>query len=114
VSAAETPRPRPLRPLLGALVVFALLLLATGALRGGRELVAARARERALAAQAAAAEQRIAALRYRIERLNHDPATLERLAREELGYVRPGDVVIVLPPAAGAPPAPPAPRPRVQ
>ena len=112
MSAAESPRPRPLRPLLGALVVFALLLLATGALRGGRELVAARARERALAVQASAAEQRIAALRHRIERLNKDPATLERLAREELGYVRPGDVVIVLSPAAGpaAPAPPPAPR----
>jgi hypothetical protein len=38
--------------------------------------------------------------------------TLERAAREELGMVKPGDVVIVLPPAP-APVAPPKAPPAV-
>ena len=54
-----------------------------------------------------AAEQRVALLRERIGRLRDDPLTLERLAREELGWVRPDDVVIVLTPE---PPAPAASR----
>jgi len=33
----------------------------------------------------------------RIESIRNDPAMLERLAREDLGLVRAGDVVIVLP-----------------
>ena len=36
-------------------------------------------------------------LRERIDRIENDPAMLERLAREDLGLVREGDVVIVLP-----------------
>jgi cell division protein FtsB len=35
----------------------------------------------------------------RIERTRDDPVTWERLAREELGLVRPGDIVVMLPEA---------------
>jgi len=94
--AAEAP-PRPFRSLLTAVFVFLILLLATFALRGWQDVSRARARERALAADVAATEARIAELRRRIERLKGDPVTLDRMAREELGLVSPGDVVIVLP-----------------
>jgi cell division protein FtsB len=100
VAEAAPPRPRPLRSLVSAVVVFLVLLLATAALKGWRDLEAARERERTLAAEVAAAEARIAEARRRIERLQKDPATLDRLAREELGLVAPGDVVVVLPPPA--------------
>ncbi|MFN7942008.1 MAG: septum formation initiator family protein [Thermoanaerobaculia bacterium] len=99
---------RPLRSLVSAVLVFLVLVLATAALKGGRDLAAVRAHERAIAADVAATEARIAALRRRIQRLQDDPATLERTAREQLGLVHPNDVVIVLPPPAPAPPAPAA------
>ena len=83
--------------MLGAVVAGALLLLGVAGVRSWRDLSAARAREAALAGEIAAAEERIARLHARIERLKTDPSTLERLAREELGMVVPGDVVIVLP-----------------
>ncbi|MCL4837495.1 MAG: hypothetical protein KJ058_06000, partial [Thermoanaerobaculia bacterium] len=70
---------------------------------GWRDLEAARARARELAAREAAAEERVALLRERIGRLRDDPLTLERLAREELGWVRPYDVLIVHPPEPPAP-----------
>jgi cell division protein FtsB len=41
-------------------------------------------------------------LRQEARALAGDPAALERAAREELGYVRPGERVYLLPPA-GAP-----------
>lgn len=94
---AESARPRPLRSLLSAVVVFLVLLLATFGLRGYQELSQARARERALAAEVAASEERIAALRARITRLQDDPVALDRAAREELGFVAKDDVVLVLP-----------------
>ena len=96
-AVAATARPRPLRALLGAVVVFLLLVLATAGLKGYRDLAATQAREQELSLRVAETEARIAALKRRIERLKNDPATLERLAREELGLVRPTDVVIVLP-----------------
>jgi cell division protein FtsB len=41
-------------------------------------------------------------LRREARALAGDPAALERAAREELGYVRPGERVYVLPPAGAA------------
>ncbi len=38
-------------------------------------------------------------LRAEIRRL-HDPRTIERIAREELGFVRPGEIAVVLLPAS--------------
>jgi len=94
---AASARPRPLRSLLSAVVVFLLLVLATASLAAWRELDSARDKERALATDVAAREERIRALERKIERLRNDPVTLDRLAREDLGMVAPEDVVIVLP-----------------
>ena len=42
-----------------------------------------------------------ARLTLRIEALRHDDETIERVAREELGLVRPGEVVFRFVPAGG-------------
>jgi cell division protein FtsB len=38
-------------------------------------------------------------LTHTVDRLRNDPAYIEKLAREELGYVRPGDTVLKFPSA---------------
>jgi len=106
VPPAEEPRPHPLRSLLAAVVVFLVLLLATFGLKSYRDLGAVHARERTLLAEIAGTEQRIAELKRRIASLKNDPVMLDRVAREELGLVRPEDVVIVLPAPAAAPTGP--------
>jgi cell division protein FtsB len=95
---ARTARPRPLRSLLSALFVFLLLVLATAALKGWRDLDRSRDRETELKARILATEQRIETLRREIRDLQSDPATLERVAREDVGLVRPDEAVVVLPP----------------
>jgi cell division protein FtsB len=94
------------RPVLGVTVLLLFALLAMAALKSSRDLEAARARERSLKAQIAQAQGASERLRVRIDRLRHDPGMLEKLAREDLGMVRPSDVVIELPD-----PHPPAPSP---
>ena len=87
------------RPVLGATVLLVLALLAIAALKSYRDLEAARARERLLETKIAATRAESERLRVRIDRLRHDPGMLERLAREDLGMVRPGDVIVELPDA---------------
>jgi cell division protein FtsB len=94
------------RPVLGATVLLVLAFLAIAALKSSRDLEAAHARERLLQTRIAETRVRSERLRVRIERLRHDPGMLERLAREDLGMVRPRDVIIELPNTAG-PSAPP-------
>lgn len=86
-----------MRPLLGAGVVFLLLLLGTAGLKGYRDLTRARQRERQLESRIEETRRRVDELTHLIEALREDPVTLERLAREELGMVFPGDILIVLP-----------------
>jgi cell division protein FtsB len=90
------------RPVLGATVFLVLALLAIAALKSSRDLTMARSREKQLQEKIAATRQRNEGLKVRIERLQNDPGLLERLAREDLGMVRPRDVVIELP-EEGAP-----------
>ncbi len=100
------------RPVLGATVLLVFALLAIAALKSYRDLAAARAHEHQLETQIAETKARSEKLRLRIDRLHHDPGMLERLAREDLGMVRPRDVVIELPDGTvAAPPRPPAPAP---
>jgi cell division protein FtsB len=49
-----------------------------------------------LARENAALEARVHRLRREVKALSGDPAALERAAREELGYVRPGELVYKL------------------
>ena len=106
------------RPVLGATVLLVLALLAIAGLKSSRDLEAAKARERLLEKRIAETRAESERLRVRIDRLRHDPGMLERLAREDLGMVRPGDVIIELPAPGAAPtprsptlPTPPAPAP---
>ena len=62
-------------------------------------------------------EKQMQELRGEIERLNHenqalaehvnalktDPDTIEKIAREEMGLAKPGEMIFKLPPAAAAP-----------
>jgi cell division protein FtsB len=110
--AASAPT-RPLRSLVGLLVGLALLALAVAGLKGWRDYQGAQAHERRLEGEISDAQGRIHALESRIDRLQHDPATLDQVAREELGLVRPDEVVVVLPPPQPQAPAaaqPSAPR----
>jgi cell division protein FtsB len=85
------------RPVLGVTALLLFALLAIAALKSSRDLETARARERWLRSQITATQAASERLRLRIDRLHHDPGMLEQLAREDLGMVRPGDVVIELP-----------------
>jgi cell division protein FtsB len=113
-------RPDSFRPVVGATVLLFVALLGIAAWKSSRDLSAARERERLLEIRIEETRGRIEELRGRIERLRTDPGTLERRAREDLGMVRPGDVVIELPtspedaprlPRKSSPPAPPPAQP---
>jgi len=103
--AEETARTGSFRPILGAAVLLFIAVLAMAGTKSYRDLEAARLHQRQLETQVEQTRGEIARLRGRIERLRGDPGTLERLAREDLGMVKPGDVVIELPPD----PVPPKP-----
>lgn len=87
----------------GAIVVLALGL----AVYGGNQVLRVNhmrrdmeTMERDILVLRARAEE----LSHAVERLRNDPAYIEKLAREELGYVRPDDTVLKFPSAGrGAP-----------
>jgi cell division protein FtsB len=99
VQAAALRQSLPLRLAFGGAVIFVSGLLATAGAKSYRDLQVVRQREAELAVRIAASEERLEELGHRLELLREDPATLERLAREELGLVRKDDLVFVLPPA---------------
>lgn len=112
VTRAEAPvRTDSFRPVLGAAVVLFLALLAVAALKSYRDLASERAHQHLLERQIQETVARSEWLRQRIDRLHHDPGMLERLAREDLGMARPGDVIIELPEGAVAPLASRGPKP---
>jgi cell division protein FtsB len=88
---------RPVRSVTVAAVLFLVLLLGVAGARSWRDLDRARSRQAELAVKIEDTEARIDALERRIERLRHDPLLLERLAREDLGLVKEGELVFVLP-----------------
>jgi cell division protein FtsB len=115
VTQPEAPaRSDSFRPVLGATILLVFALLAIAALKSNRDLQAARSREHMLKEKITATRAESERLRVRIDRLRHDPGMLEKLAREDLGMVRPRDVIIELPDPKAAPAprvAPPAPVP---
>jgi cell division protein FtsB len=88
-----------------AMLAMVALILLTLAVAPLRTLIDQRARLGQLERQADDLTDRNAALEERIGRFN-DPAYLERLARECLGMVRPGETAFVMVPKRGAPPTP--------
>jgi cell division protein FtsB len=81
------------------LLVFVTLVLVVDALIGEKGLMQSmRARQEYLENAAALATLRRdnAKLRDEKRRLTEDPATIESVARERLGLIRPGEVVFIL------------------
>lgn len=87
----------PFRPVVAVIVLTVFGLTATAGFKSYRDLDAAMGYERQLLEEIAEAKERVRLLDRRIDRIRNDPAMLERLAREDLGLARAGDVVIVLP-----------------
>jgi cell division protein FtsB len=85
-----------------------LLNLLVGS-RGLPALLQARRQYAALAADVMRVHSENARLRREIARLRTDPDTIEELARRELGFIRPGERVVIIRDAAPA--GSPAPRP---
>ena len=79
---------------MGVVLTF-LLLLAIASLGSYRDLSAAKTRQQYLEQRIEDTRIRNERLGVRIERLKNDPASLERVAREQYRMQRPGDVVIV-------------------
>lgn len=97
-----TPEPRStgsrrLRPVVLGALLAALVLVLLADLQSHRDLEAARASEAELEARIAETRARMEELSERRDLLLEDPATLERLAREELTMARPGEIVLLLP-----------------
>ncbi len=92
--------------LTGRAVVLALIVLMIGIASAGvlRQYLDQRSQIDRLERQVEALEVERAGLEQEITRL-HDPEHLERLARECLGMVRPGEIRFVVPDASGNPPA---------
>ena len=66
--------------------------------RGLLQVRKQRSQVSALQAEVSAIAERNTALEKEVERLTKDPAAVEKIAREDLQLVAPGDVVLVLPP----------------
>ncbi len=91
------------KTLLGTLVAIAVLAASAGLVRWApraddwsedarmeAELESLRAENRALRAE----NQRMSRV---VEALKDDPAVIEQVAREDLGYIRDGEVVVIVP-----------------
>lgn len=87
-----------------AIIVAALLVSST---YPARNLIAKRAGLAALKRQSAELDQTIARLRAQRDALQTD-AEVERLAREQLGMIRPGEVAFAVVPGQSPLPSPPA------
>ena len=97
------PAPSPSTPrrrrILNRLLAFATVVLFVDALVGDKGLVE-RMRARRQYAEAAAALEAVrrdnARMREKIVRLKDDPAAIESIAREEMGLIRPGELLFIL------------------
>lgn len=83
--------------MIGVGLILALLFLARAGTESYAGLAGLAEREAELEIDLEETRLRVEQLRRTVELLQDDPVVLERLAREELGLVRPGDTVVVLP-----------------
>lgn len=88
---------RSLPTLIGVGLILALLFLARAGSESYAGLAELAEREAELEIDLEETRLRVDRLSRRVELLQDDPVVLERLAREELGLVKPGDTVVVLP-----------------
>jgi len=83
----------------GHAVLFVASVLLANALFGDRGLmqtVRARRTNAAAAGDLQRLKQQNARLREEVRRLNSDPATIESVARTELGLMRPGEILVTV------------------
>lgn len=80
-----------------ALSVFLFVFFLAGD-RGFLQVRKQRAQAGALQAEVTAINERNEALEREVALLTEDPAAVEKIAREDLQLVAPGDVVLILPP----------------
>lgn len=90
-----------------ALAGFALLLVigivtAMFGPRGVRDVRRAMRERDELKAVLDARQESVLSLRREVQRLQEEPRAMERIARESLGYAKPGEITFVLPGEAGA------------
>ena len=93
------PAPPGRRKTLHVLLVFVTLVLVIDALVGEKgflETTRARRRYHELTASIERVKSENARLREEARRLREDPATIESLAREELGLIRPGEMLFIV------------------
>ncbi|CAN5869657.1 hypothetical protein BH24ACI4_BH24ACI4_23070 [soil metagenome] len=103
-AAAAVPSTR--RKGLQLLLVFVTTVLVINALVGERGLMETlRARREYAELETSLARKRAenARLREHVERLLHDPATIEDIARRELRLIRPGEMLFIVKDARPAP-----------
>ena len=98
-SRVAPPVPVHRRRILNAILAFAAVVLMVDALVGDKgflETIRARRQYRELAASLEALRHENSRLRDEVRRLNEDPATIEAIARRDLGLIRPGEVVFII------------------
>ena len=96
---AETPQPRKRRRTIQYLLLAGGCVLLIDALVGDKGLLAmmeARARYRTLEQSLAGARSENTRLREEARLLREDPATIEEIARRELGLIRPGEKLFII------------------
>jgi len=89
-----------------SILAFVVFVAAIFAVAPARAYLEQRSQQQRLAQQVSELQQENAALQQRLDQL-HDPAQLERLARECLGLVSPGEIAFV-PIQRGRAPIPPS------
>jgi cell division protein FtsB len=81
------------------LLVFATIVLVVDSLVGEKgllETLKVRRQHRELQASVEMLRQDNAHLREMVRRLNEDPAEIESVAREELGLIKPGEILFIV------------------
>jgi cell division protein FtsB len=79
------------------LLTVGMLLLAVFDPHGALAVRKQRAKLSDLNSEVATLTQQNEDLRKEIDSLRHDPATIERIAREQLKLVKPGEIILVTP-----------------
>lgn len=100
---------RALRRMVYLLAVVVVLL---SAVQSYQDLRAARRRSAELERRIDSVKQEIVRLERATEAMRNDPETMERVARQQLGLVREGEVILMLPKANGKSLAPAEPTPQ--
>jgi len=93
--------------LAAAAALLALGLLSSLVTQGFQDVAAAEQERDRLVAEKARLERHIGELEESLDAVRHDPAAVESMARRDLGWVRPGEKVLLLatPTPAPTPPA---------